>query len=190
MLSDCGKRNELKEGGESPKFEARKLELCLALPETSCAALRKSQVCFPQQSPGSRAVTLLPSFHALCFLSYFCMKATLCTNAHSCTTVAVYNGTTVCTERLSQCSLGCCGVPSPASLCSPSLGGSAGLPGAGFSSVGTGLALAVAGATGARSPSCCTPVLGSPHLHSCLCSPGAADHCLSWGLVLTGHGTK
>lgn len=76
MLFDCGKGNEKKEGGEPPKLEAGIKELWLALPQTSCAAPRKSQVPFPQQSPGCTALTLLPSFHMLRFLSYFWTKVT------------------------------------------------------------------------------------------------------------------
>lgn len=81
-----------RKGGESPKLEARKQELWLALPQTSCAASRKSRVPFARWSPGCKALMPLPSFHALCFVSYFWTKATLRTTAHSCTTVQLRVG--------------------------------------------------------------------------------------------------
>lgn len=126
----CGKGNEKNEGGEYPKLEVGIKKLWLALPQTSCTAPRKLQVPFPQRSPGCTVLTLLPSFHRLCFLSYRWTKATLCTTAHSCTTAVVYNSTTVCAARLSAPSdalhAQSWSVPSPLSLYSPSLGGSAG----------------------------------------------------------------
>lgn len=63
MLFDCGKENEQKEAGESPKLEVSKEELWLALPQTFLRSITEAT------GPLSPAVSCLQSADAASFLS-------------------------------------------------------------------------------------------------------------------------